>query len=153
MIIIIRINYKKNEYKHFKYQSNKVTTWYKILGYLIPYHPYPFPRYSRLTPAHFASLPTLLEKRRTSYLRPPSYDNSPSECHCYSTSPQSYETTRDSSGRSRKEQNVLPNTRSVERRNAEFEDDEFKDYWQQMHKKNIDEVEENTDINQTFIWK
>jgi len=39
----------------------------------------------------------------------------------------------------------------VERRNAEFEDDEFKDYWQQMHKKNIDEVEENTDINQTFI--
>lgn len=26
---------------------------------MTPYHPYPFPRYSRLTPAHFALLPAL----------------------------------------------------------------------------------------------
>ena len=72
-----------------------------ILGYLIPYHPYPFPRYSRLTPAHFASLPTLNARRffgkqpSNRPYPPSSTGSSPGGCHCCSTS-QSYTTSRDS---------------------------------------------------------
>ncbi|XP_066919173.1 uncharacterized protein [Clytia hemisphaerica] len=133
-------------------------------GYLIPYHPYPFPRYSRLTPAHFASLPALnarryLGSKQNTGGRPYHHSSScgggSGGCHCCST-PRSYPSPRSENFpsrtstnstpcsqaectdlfpfRSRRGPEVLPSARNVERRDMQYESD-FQDYFRQLPSK------------------
>ena len=110
-----------------------------LTGYLIPFHPYPFPRYSRLTPAHFAAAPAV--QMRYIYSDNYGHSRSPGGCTCCSPTNRHYPPSpyRERERRLSSERNcrsshspeVLPTKRSIEYRPpCSRYDKEFRDYFE-----------------------